>query len=100
MVNICKMLKRNEMTTDYETIVLKQIYYFIIARPDAEKKSNYDLIIDFFRAMHEGDSSDFFIESFKVLGSFRDKTHIGFKSSPEFLQMDKFLEWVLNEIKC
>lgn len=87
------------MATSYEIIILKQVYYFIIAKSYADRKSKDDLIIDFFRALHEGDPGDFVAEPFKILGSFGDKKYIDLKSSPDFKQMDNFIEWALNEIK-
>lgn len=64
--------------------VLEQIYNFLLLTPDFNSKSNYEKIAEYFRALNEGNESDFKFDSpSKVSGRFGNKKNIIIISAPE-----------------
>ncbi|MFW1736055.1 hypothetical protein ACG94V_04345 [Acinetobacter sp. ULE_I001] len=79
--------------------VLEQIYNFLLLTPDFKSKTKSEKIVAYFKALNEGDETDFkFNNSNKVSGKFGNKKNILIMSAPEISNKYKFLSWVDEQV--
>ncbi len=62
-------------------------------------QQNYDKAIEFFRNLHDGDFDSFDVSMGKIEGRFGNKNTILLNFIPDFLEINEFLSWVINELR-
>ncbi|MCH4245953.1 hypothetical protein [Acinetobacter gerneri] len=87
------------MKNQIDLASLKQIYYFVLEKPEISQLTNYDKAIEFFRNLHDGDFDSFDVSMDKIEGQFGNKNTILLNFIPDFLEINEFLSWVINELR-
>lgn len=87
------------MKNQIDLASLKQIYYFVLEKPEISQLTNYDKAIEFFRNLHDGDFDSFDVNMDKIEGQFGNKNTILLNFIPDFLEINEFLSWVINELR-
>lgn len=86
------------MNNQFDFPSLKQIYYFVQEQPNLQKLENFEKIIEFFRVLHHGDFSDFVVSLNQLDGRFGSKHTILLNFTPDFNDVNEFINWVINEL--
>lgn len=86
------------MKPQFDLALLKQIYYFVLEKPEVNQLTNYEKAIEFFRHLHDGDFNNFDVSMNKIEGRFGNKDTILLNFIPNFLEVNEFLSWVINEL--
>ncbi|AXY56627.1 hypothetical protein CDG60_08630 [Acinetobacter chinensis] len=88
------------MTSPVEKRSLAQIYYFVNEKPGFRELSNFDKAVIYFKCLHMGSDSSFFVEPRKHLlhGDFGGIRTIALNFIPNFSDNAAFLTWAYNEL--
>lgn len=87
------------MVASCELHVLQQIYDFLSVREEFNKKSPHGQVLEFFRELNMGNSTDFVVMSPTLLyGKFGRVTQIKLLNVPIFRDKDKFIKWAFAQL--
>jgi len=79
--------------------ILQQVYNFIAERPGFKSKSELDLLLEFFSAIHEDFPTAIRFDSpGKIVGKFGSREIIHIKLAPPLRDKNEFLKWVYQQL--
>jgi hypothetical protein len=79
--------------------ILQQVYNFIAERPGFKSKSELDLLLEFFSAIHEDFQTVIRLDSpSKIVGKFGSREIVNIKLAPSLREKNEFLKWVYQQL--
>ena len=83
------------MKTSANFHILHQVYNFIAKHPGFKSKSELDLLLEFFSAIHEDFQTEIRLDSpSNIVGKFGSREIVNFKLAPSLRNKNEFLKWV------
>jgi len=78
---------------------LQQVYNFVAEHPGFKSKTELDLLLEFFSAIHEDFQTEIRLDSpSKIVGKFGSREIVNIKLAPSLRDKNEFLKWVYRQL--
>ena len=79
--------------------ILQQVYNFVAEHPGFKSKTELDLLLEFFSAIHEDFQTGIRLDSpSEIVGKFGSREIVNIKLAPSLREKNEFLKWVYQQL--